>query len=518
MNHWLILPILLPAIVAPLLALALRHDLTMTRTFSVGSTVLLVLLGGYLTAMASDGVTRTYALGEWGGPVGIVLVLDRLAAVMLLLTATLGLGIAIYSLSGCDKAGPHFHPLLQFQLMGLNGAFLTGDLFNLFVFFEILLIASYGLMVHGGGAARVRAGLQYVMINLVGSSIFLIGLGLIYGVTGTLNMADFAAKATQIAAADSALLQTGLALLVAVFGIKAAVVPLHFWLPGTYANAAGPVAALFAIMTKVGAYALIRVFTLCHGDAAGGAADWFASGWLVWGGVATLIVGTIGIVGARSLNQQASFAGLASMGTLLIAIGGFTPALGSAAIYYLIHSTLAVAALFLVIDMIIRRRTGFGDALVAAPRFVHGGLIAATFFVIAIAVIGLPPLSGFIGKLLILSAIAGQAPGAEGGGGVAGWPWLWGVILVTSLLALIGFAFSGTLVFWRRSSDEPAETAAPPIVVPMVAVGWLLACMVLMTLLAGPATDYFDQTAGQLFRPQGYLEATLGEAGGGGGS
>jgi multicomponent K+:H+ antiporter subunit D len=149
---------------------------------------------------------------------------------------------------------------------------------------------------------------------------------------------------------------------------------------------------------------------------------------------------------------------------------------------------------------------------------VHGGLIAATFFVIAIAVIGLPPLSGFIGKLLILSALAGQAPGAEGGGGVAGWPWLWGVILVTSLFALIGFAFSGTLVFWRRSSDEPAETAAPPIVVPMVAVGWLLACMVLMTLLAGPATDYFDQTAGQLFRPQGYLEATLGEAGAGGGS
>lgn len=502
MNHWLILPILLPATVAPLLALAVRRDIVLARIFSVGSTVWLLLFGLLLLGMAADGTTRTYSLGNWPAPFGIVLVLDRLAAIMLVLTAVLGLLVQLYAINGCDRRGEHFHPLFQFQLMGLNGAFLTGDLFNLFVFFEVLLIASYGLMLHGGGGARVRAGIQYVVVNLVGSSLFLLALGLIYGVTGTLNMADLAVKVPEITPGDEALLYTGAVLLLVVFGIKSAIVPFQFWLPGTYSNAAGPVAALFSIMTKVGAYAIIRVFTLAFGESAGDGA-WFASAWLMPAAAVTLVLGMVGVVAARSLGQQASFAALGSMGTLLIAVAGFTPASESAALYYLIHSTLGIAALFLIIDAVVIRRIGFGDALTTAPPVANVGLIGSMFFVAVIAVIGMPPLSGFVGKLLILDATAD----------LRGWGLIWGLILTTSVLGLIGFASSGSIVFWKSaqaSGDLPLISPPPPIAMPMVAVGALLATLVLLTGASGPVTEYLDAAAEQLFRPSEYIDAVLG--------
>jgi multicomponent K+:H+ antiporter subunit D len=506
MNHWLILPILLPAMVAPLLALAVRHDLTLARTFSLGSTVLLVLLGMYQLGMTADGVTRTYSLGDWPAPFGIVLVLDRLAAIMLLLTAVLGLFVLLYAINGCDREGEHFHPLFQFQLMGLNGAFLTGDLFNLFVFFEVLLIASYGLMVHGGGAARIRAGIQYVVINLIGSSIFLVALGLIYGVTGTLNMADFALQLPAVAAGDSALLHCGLALLLVVFGIKSAAVPLHFWLPGTYTNTSGPVAALFSIMTKVGAYAILRIFTLAYGDLAG-PVGWFAAPWLMGSAMLTVAVGAVGAIAARSLGQQASFAALGSMGLLLIAVAAFTPQAESSALYYLVHSTLAVAALFLLIDSVIIRRAGFGDALLAAPSIPHAGLIGSLFFIAAIAVVGMPPLSGFIAKLMILQATAA----------LPAWPWIWGLTLLSSLMLLTAFASSGSLLFWKgeQVAGDLEVRRVPPIALPMIAVGSLLALLVSLTLFAGPVNHFFDATADQMFDPRQYIDAVLGETPGG---
>lgn len=503
MNHWLILPILLPAMVAPLLALAVRHDIVLARTFSVGTTVMLVLLGMYQLGMTTDGVTRTYSLGNWPAPFGIVLVLDRLAAIMLLLTAVLALFVLLYAINGCDRRGEHFHPLFQFQLMGLNGAFLTGDLFNLFVFFEVLLIASYGLMVHGGESVRIRAGIQYVIINLIGSGIFLVALGLIYGVTGTLNMADFAVRLPAVAAGDSALLHCGLALLLVVFGIKSAAVPFHFWLPGTYANTSGPVAALFSIMTKVGAYAILRVVTLAYGDLAG-PVGWFAAPWLMGAAMATVAVGAVGVIAARSLGQQASFAALGSMGLLLIAVAAFTPQAESAALYYLVHSTLAVAALFLLIDAIIIRRTGYGDALLAAPSIPHAGLIGSLFFIAVIAVVGMPPLSGFVAKLMILQATAS----------LLAWPWIWGFILTSSLLLLVAFASSGSLLFWKSEQIESdlESRREPPIVLPMIAVGMLLALLVGLTLFAGPVVHFFDATAEQLFDPRQYIDAVLGMA------
>ena len=202
-----------------------------------------------------------------------MLVIDRLSAIMLTLAATVSAIALIHAtVTGSDRKGWHFHPMFQFQMLGLNGAFLTGDLFNLFVFFEVLLIASYGLMLHGQGPARLKAGVQYVIVNIVGSSLFLIALGLLYALTGTLNMADMGLRVAALGPDDQGLLRVAALLLVSVFALKAALVPLHLWLPRTYAVTTPAVAALFAIMTKVGVYSIIRVVPQIFGDGAGAAA------------------------------------------------------------------------------------------------------------------------------------------------------------------------------------------------------------------------------------------------------
>ncbi|WP_374328351.1 monovalent cation/H+ antiporter subunit D [Azonexus sp.] len=500
MNHWIIAPILLPAIMAPILLMSARHDIVLARVFSLASTVALLGIALALGSMVGDGQILTYALGNWVAPFGIVLVADRLSVLMLVLSALLALAVLFFAIDGGDRDGRHFHALYQFQLMGINGAFLTGDFFNLFVFFEVLLIASYGLMVHGGGPARVRAGVQYVVINLVGSTLFLIAVGMIYSVAGTLNMADLALKVPQVVAADQALLQAGALLLLLVFCIKAALVPVHFWLPGTYANAPAPVAALFAIMTKVGAYCVIRLYVLAFGEEAGAAA-WLAAPWLLPAALVTLTLGMLGVLAARRLGQLASFAVIGSMGMLLTGIALFTPAALAAALYYLLHSTLAGAVLFLIADLIARRRPGLDDQLAPAPRFAQQSLLATAFFVAAIAATGMPPLSGFVGKLLILDAARASALAAT----------IWTLILGTSLLAIIGFGRAGSTLFWK-STAQPGSFPAPASgnVLALVAIGLLLAGNVALTLFAGPLTAYLEATAQQVFAPHRYIEAVLG--------
>ena len=356
MNHWIIAPIVLPAMMAPLIVLAMRHDLLLQRVFSAAASFVLLAISIGLIVHAAGNPPVVYQLGNWQAPFGIVLVLDRLSALMVLLTAILAVAVVIYAItSNWDKRGRHFHALFQFQLMGINGAFLTGDAFNLFVFFEVLLIASYGLMLHGGGAQRMKAGVQYVVVNLGGSTLFLIAIGTIYAITGTLNMADLAVKVPLVPEGDQALLRVGALLLLVVFSVKAALVPIHFWLPGTYANAPAPVAALFAVMTKVGAYSIIRIYTLAFGGMAGEDA-WLAADWLLPAALVTLVIGSLGVLGAKQMTRLIAFSVIASMGTLLTAVSLFTPAATTAALFYLIHSTFAGAALFLINDLIVERR------------------------------------------------------------------------------------------------------------------------------------------------------------------
>ncbi len=511
MNHWIVAPIVLPAILAPFIIMVLRYHLDLQRIFSVAGVVGLLGIALTITVQTLDGDIQVYELGNWPAPFGIVLVLDRLSAMMVLLTALLALPVVLYAIaSGWDDRGKHFHALFQFQLMGVCGAFLTGDAFNLFVFFEVLLIASYGLMTHGGGAVRLKAGVQYVTYNLLGSTLFLFALGTIYAVTGTLNMADIAVRVADLPTEDTALLRVGAVLLLLVFCIKAAVLPLHFWLPASYANAPLPVAALFAIMTKVGAYSILRMYTLAFGPdlevTAGLVGEWLQPAALI-----TLAIGTIGILGSQHIARMIAFCAIASMGTLLIAISLFTEEDTAAALFYIVHSTFATALLFLVADLVMQRQ---GGSIEAKPPMPQSGLISSLFFVGAIALAGMPPLSGFIGKLLVLDA-SRDAPDANA---------IWAVILISSFVTIVGLARAGSLIFWKShdaqhstetDTEDNSELAPRPAPEPQPGLAFFaifgaVLALVLLTLFAGPVLEYSRQTASQLFAPQQYIDAVMG--------
>jgi len=494
-SHWIIAPVLLPAIMGALIVLAMRHDMVLQRVASVFASVALLAVSLGLLWAAANHPPEVYLLGDWPAPFGIVLVLDRLSAMMVALTALLAAVVVLYSIgTAWDTRGKHFHALFQFQLMGICGAFLTGDAFNLFVFFEVLLIASYGLMIHSGGGERLRAGVQYIAFNLIGSTLFLFALATIYAVTGTLNMADLAVKVPTLPEGDAAMIRVAGVLLLLVFAIKGALVPLQFWLPGTYSLAPGPVAALFAVMTKVGAYAVIRMYTLIFPPETPSTGMLFAD-LLLPAALVTLVLGSIGVLGATSMARLVAFAGIASMGTLFMAVSAFTPQAISAALYYAVHSTLATAVLFLVADLVLDRR-GSDTLRAAMPPIAQSGLIAALFFVGAIAMAGMPPLSGFLGKLLVLDALRGPGMAVT-----------WTFILATSLLMVVGFARAGSVVFWKShaSGDEPPER--PAEMLSFVAVGILAAALIAMTVMAGPITTWLDDVAFELFDRAAYIDA-----------
>ena len=506
MSHWIIAPVVQPAMMAPLIGYVMRHDITLARVASAASTVTLFLIALGLAVWASDGGTHVYRLGDWPAPFGIILVLDRLSAMMVLLTTTLALIVLWHAIAtGWDGKGRHFHALYQFQLMGICGAFLTGDAFNLFVFFEVLLIASYGLMVHGGGKVRLQAGLQYVIMNLAGSTLFLFALGTMYAATGTLNMADLAVKVPLIPPEDAAMVRLASVLLLVVFMIKAALFPVQFWLPGTYANAPAPVAALFAIMTKVGAYAIIRLHTISFGPETP-AIEGMLDRWLFPAAMVTLGLGALGVLGARRLMPLLSFAVIGSMGTLMLAVSASDPYATETALYYLVHSTFSAAALFLLADLVVSRRGN--DRLTAQPPLAQNGLFAALFFAAAIAVAGMPPLSGFLGKLLILDSL--RDPDTM--------VWVWSGILITSLMVIVGFARAGSILFWKSTSVATPEGMGPVNAEPLpdpargTELAPVMALIVLLALwaaLAGPATGYMRATSEQLYDPQGYIDSVL---------
>jgi len=420
---------------------------------------------------------------------------------MLLVTAIVGSGALLFGLGRSDESGRHFHTLFQFQLLGINGAFLTGDQFNLFVFFEVLLIASYALLGHGGRPERTQAAIRVAVLNLLGSTLFLVAVGCLYAAAGTLNFADLAERASTLPADRMGLWQAGAWLLVAVFALKAALLPLGFWLPGSYGVADGAVAALFSVLTKVGVVAIIRAGTLLFPELGIGPVVWVAA-------LGTLAVGATGMLAARHLSTLAAHAVIVSVGVLLVSVAAFSRDALAAAVYYLAHGTLATAALFLVAARVGVVRGETGDALVEGPAFRGRAALPTAFLLAAVAVAGLPPLGGFLAKLAILDAVSGSAGAA----------WTWTAVLAASLLSIFALARAGTTVFWKVGPDRGELVEMPrwrPLAVS--GVGLLLAALLVISLLAGPAFEEAQAIAGQLLDRGAYVEAVLGERPGGGG-
>ena len=528
-SHLMIAPIVLPLVTGASLLLIDERRHVFKAMVNVASTLALLVIAAALLVQADTptatgtATTSVYMLGNWIAPFGIVLVLDRLSALMLVLTSIVAVASLIFSLARWHKSGPHFHTLFQFLLMGLNGAFLTGDLFNLFVFFEVFLAASYGLILHGSGPLRVKAGLHYVVVNLAGASLFLIGVSLIYGVTGTLNMADLAIRIPATSNEDRMLLEAGAAVLGIAFLVKAGMWPLGFWLPTAYSAATAPVAAIFAMLSKVGIYVLLRLSLLLFGAEAGASAG-FGDSWLLYGGMATIAFGAIGILASQAMGRLAGSYVLVSSGTMLTAIGMSNVSVTAGSLYYMVSSTLTISAFFLLIELVERAQDPAADVLAVTMEAYGddmdeekteedvGVAIPATLAVLGICfaacgllLAGLPPLSGFIAKFAIITALF-NPDGLGGGAVISGTTWTFvALLLLSGLSAMIAMTRAGIRTFWA-----PIEGIVPRVLVMEIApVALLLVLCLTLTVDGGRMMEFMDATARSLHAPANYVHDVM---------
>ncbi|MET4576607.1 monovalent cation/H+ antiporter subunit D [Ottowia thiooxydans] len=542
MPHLIVVPVLLPMGTAILMLLLGDTRRPIKAVVNVVSCLLglfvAIALVYWAQRMGGPQAVGVYLPSNWPVPYGIVLVVDRLSAMMLLLSSILGLGGLLFAVARWHKAGVHFHPLFQLQLMGLNGAFLTADLFNLFVFFEIMLTASYGLLLHGSGWPRVRSGLHYIAVNLLASTLFLIGVAILYGVTGTLNLADMAIMVPAISEGDRGLLHAGAAILAIAFLVKAGAWPLNFWLAPAYSSASAPVAALFAIMTKLGIYSVLRVWTLLFPQDAGVSAL-FGGSALIWIGLATLAFGAIGIMATQRLTRMAAFCVVLSSGTLMAALGFGQPAVTGGALYYALGSTLAISAFFLLIELIERSREedekpayvselemdeAFGYPIDLVPardvnldddetaligRAIPAAMafLGLAFIACVLTIAGLPPLSGFVGKFIMLSALlnpAGLGHGVGSSPELAEWALL--ILLISGgLLTTIALSRAGVRYFWA-----PQDRPVPRLrVIETIPIGAMLLLIAVLVWQAEAVLRYTNAAARGLHDPKEYIGTVI---------
>jgi multicomponent Na+:H+ antiporter subunit D len=442
------LPVLLPLLGAAGALLVGRHPRTQRALSLLVLTAVLAVSVVLLLQADSSGPTAV-SVGGWPVPLGIVLVVDRLSALMLVVASTVALGVLVFAVGQGSADGSEetplsiFHPTFLVLIAGVSNAFLAGDLFNLYVGFEILLMASYVLLTLGGSAPRVRAGITYVVVSLTSSLIFLAAIGLVYASTGTVTMAQLAIRLGELPDGMQLLLQS---MLLIAFCIKAAVFPLSAWLPDSYPTAPAPVTAVFAgLLTKVGVYAIIRTQTLLF---PGGGLDDL----LMWAGLATMIMGILGAVAQTDIRRMLSFTLVSHIGYMVFGIALGTAAGLAGAVFYVAHHIAIQTTLFLVAGLI-ERQGGSTSVNRLGGLAKRSPLLAVLFFVPAMNLAGIPPFSGFIGKLGLLEAgVADGSPLAMTlvAGGV-----------VTSLLTLLAVARVWTRAFWRPASQEPfADTAA----------------------------------------------------------
>jgi multicomponent Na+:H+ antiporter subunit D len=493
MSLLVVLPLLLPLGTA-ILGIVVRRPRSAHRAIAVGGALALLVASIALLADVWANGVRVVQAGDWPAPFGITLVADMLSAIMVTLAAITGLAAVVYSTGsiGPDRERLGYYPLTHLLLLGVCGAFLTGDLFNLYVWFEVLLIASFVLLALGGGRPQMEGALKYVVLNLVASALFLAGIGLLYGVAGTLNMADLAVKLRE--GGDQGYLTAIAMLFMVAFGIKAAMFPLFFWLPASYHTAPAAVAAIFAgLLTKVGVYALIRVFTLIFTGDIG-----HTHTIILWGSVATMVVGVLGAVSHNDIKRILSFHIISQIGYMTLGLALATPFALAASVFYIAHHIIVKANLFLIGGMI--RRTGGSYHLASI-----GGLyrskpfLAVLFFIPAFSLAGIPPLSGFMAKFTLVRAAF------ESHEYVAG-----GVALGVGLLTLLSMNKIWVEAFLKPAPGEAIESPQPlglALILPAVA---LAALTLTIGLAAEPFFRAANEAGAQLMEPNAYIQAVLG--------
>jgi multicomponent Na+:H+ antiporter subunit D len=502
MNVLLLLPIIIPFLTA-IAALLFSGRAAIQRALAVAGAAGLLGAGVALLAVVARGGIQVTQLGGWPAPYGITFVADLLSAIMVVLAGLLGLAVAVYSLATIDARRVRFgyYPLFHILLMGVCGAFLTGDIFNLYVWFEVLLIASFVLLALGSERPQMEGAIKYVTLNLIASALFLTAVGILYAEAGTLNMADLAGKLPALP--QRGLVTTVAMLFMVAFGIKAAFFPLFFWLPASYHTPPAPIAAIFAgLLTKVGVYALIRTFTLIFTQDAG-----YTHAIILAAAGLTMVVGVLGALAQTELRRILSFLIVSHIGFAVMGLGLYTPSGLAGAVFYIVEDMIVLTALFMIGGLIrqISRSDRLGDM---------GGLyagspgLAALFLVPALSLAGFPPLSGFFAKLALLRAGLEIEQYA-----------IVAAALVVSLLTLLAISRIWSEVFWKPLPERSATVAAngrrrlepgwAPLL-PRLPIVALVALIVALGLAAGPAFELATRAAEQLADPAGYRQAVLG--------
>jgi len=497
MSWILAAPLIIPFATA-VLAFLFRHGPEGRWISVLGAAGLLAASGLLMREVLADGVVAAQ-MGEWPAPFGITLVADLLSAVMVVITGIIGLAVAIYALADVEERKEQlgYHALYQVLLAGVCGAFLTGDLFNLYVWFEVMLISSFGLLVMGGNRQQLDGGIKYVTVNLVSTILFLTGIGLLYGMTGTLNMADLHRAVQEVD--NPGLLVTVAVMFMIAFGVKAAVFPLFFWLPASYHTPAISVSAIFAgLLTKVGVYSLMRMFTLIFTtDVA------YTHTILLWVAGFTMVTGVLGAAAMNDFRRILSFHIVSQIGYMILGLALFTPLAMVGAVFYIVHHIIVKSNLFLVAG-VARRIAGSTDLDAIGGLYRTAPLLALLFLVPAFSLAGFPPLSGFWAKFILVRAALD-----DGGYVIAA------VALVVGLLTIYSMTKIWGAAFWKphpaglqpRLSSLPAADRAA-LLTPIATLA-ILTCII--GFFPEPFVQFATATADQLLNPEAYIQAVLGE-------
>lgn len=488
------LPVIIPLIVGALSLVVLNNHGAQRLLGALGASAVLIAAIVLLWQTWQVGI-MVLEVGSWPAPFGIVLVSDLLAAIMVLLAAITGFATAIYSLKTVRKRFERFgyYPLLHLLIAGVNGAFLTGDIFNLYVWFEVLLVASFALLIQGGERAQMEGAIKYVTLNLLSSALFLTAIGLLYGLVGSLNMADIAVRLTQV---DDPKMVTLISMLFLIaFSIKAAAFPLFFWLPASYHTPQVAVSAIFAgLLTKVGVYALYRVFTLMFtGEIE------FTHQILLWMAVFTMLTGVLGAASQYEVRRILSFHIVSQIGYMMLALALFTPLALIGGVFYIMHHIIVKANLFFVAGMMYRLGGSFQLKSLGGLYKKHPGL-AVLFLIPAFSLAGIPPLSGFFAKFILIKA----------GVQAEAW-WAVGVALFVGLFTLFSMIKIWNEAFWKKAPEPAIEPPAPLRNKALyVTTGLLAAMTIAIGIFAQPIYVLAEAAANQLLDPQLYINAVLG--------